>query len=116
MNTIAALVSPVARYILVGVAVLGFISWQRHEAAENARRIAEVKCVEDAQAAAAAERDRLERAIQETLAEAERFRIRSAQEIAQLRERANGLLEQIRESGNACPIPDDVLRRLRDIE
>lgn len=116
MNVLAALASPVARYILIGVAVLGFISWQRHDAAEDARMIAEAQCVEDAQAAASAERDRLERAMQETLAEAERSRIRSVQEIAQLREMADGLLEQIRDSGDACPIPDDVLRRLRDIE
>lgn len=116
MGFLAALSSPVFRYIAIGVAVIGFISWQRHDAAQGARIVAEAECVEDAQAAASAERDRLERAMQETLAEAERSRIRSVQEIAQLREMADGLLEQIRDSGDACPIPDDVLRRLRDIE
>lgn len=116
MNLVAALASPVVRYILIGVAVLGFISWQRHDAAKDARRIAEAQCVEDSQAAAAAERDRLQRAMQETLAEAERSRAEAEREIAQLREMADGLLEQISDSGQSCPIPGDVLRRLRDIE
>lgn len=116
MGVLAALTSPVFRYVAIGVAIIGFISWQRHDAAQEATRIAEAQCVLDAEAAAAAERERLERAMEETLAQAERSRVEAQQEIARLRGMADGLVEQIRDSGQSCPIPGDVLRILRDIE
>lgn len=116
MGFLTALSSPVVRYIAIGVAVIGFISWQRHDAAQDARTAAEAECVQDALDAAAAERDRLQRAMEETLAEAERSRIEAEQEVAQLRETANGLVEELERSGRSCPIPGDLLRRLRGIE
>lgn len=116
MGFLAALSSPVFRYIAIGVAVIGFISWQRHDAAQDARIAAEAECVQDAQDAAAAERDRLQRAMEETLAEAERSRIEAEREVAQLRETTDGLLEELAISGRACSAPDDLLRQLRGIE
>lgn len=116
MGFLSLLSNPVIRYVAIGLAVIGFISWQRHDAAQDARKVAEAQCVIDAQQAADAERERLERAMQETLAEAERARRLSEQEITQLRELADGLLAEIRDAGATCPIPSDVLRRLRDIE
>lgn len=116
MGFLAALSSPVFRYIAIGVAVIGFISWQRHDAAQDARIEAEAECVQDALDAAAAERDRLQRAMEETLAEAERSRIEAEREVAQLREMTDGLLEELEGSGQSCPIPSDLLRRLRGIE
>lgn len=116
MGLLAWLTSPVVRYIAIGVAVIGFVSWQRHDAAHDAKMAAEAQCVQDALDAAAAERDRLQRAMEETLAEAERSRIEAEREVAQLRETANGLLEELESSGQSCPIPGDLLRRLRGIE
>ena len=116
MGFLAALSSPVFRYIAIGVAVIGFISWQRHDAAQDAQIAAEAECVQDALDAAAAERDRLQRAMEETLAEAERSRIEAEREVAQLSETVNELLAEIEGSGQSCPIPGDVLRRLRNIE
>lgn len=116
MGFLAALSSPVLRYVAIGVAVIGFISWQRHDAAQGARNEAEIECVSDALEAAATERDRLERAMEETLAEAERSRIEAEREVAQLRDVADGLLEELETSGQSCPIPGDLLRQLRRIE
>ena len=116
MGFLAGLSSPVFRYVAIGVAIIGFISWLRHDAAQDARVAAEAECVQDALDAAAAERDRLQRAMEETLAEAERSRIEAEREVVQLREMTDGLLEELESSGQSCPIPGDLLRRLRNIE
>ncbi len=113
---LAALGSPVLRYIGVGLAILAFISWQRHDAAQEATLVAEAQCIADAEAAAQAERERLERANAATLAEAERRAREAEAEIAQLRSETDALITDLQAEGSSCPIPDDVLRRLRDIQ
>lgn len=112
----AWLLSPVTRYVAIGIAAVAFISWQRHDAAREARTVAEAQCVIRAQEAATAERERLERAMAETLATAERSRLEAEREIATLRETTDELLDQIRGAGGSCPVPPDVLERLRGIQ
>lgn len=107
--------NPVARYAAIGLAVLAFISYQRHDAASEARIRAEAECREEVAARTEAEVERQTEAYETVLEEA-RERARNAEaEAEEIRERADDLLDEIRESGDTCRLGDDTLERLRAI-
>lgn len=109
------LTTPVFRYAMIALAVIAALSWLRHDAAVDATRRAEAKCLADNQAALQAERDRQAKARQEAVAEAERRAREAEQEAAQLQEKADALVKELAGSSASCALSDDVVRRLRDI-
>lgn len=107
--------SPVFRYAAVGFLVVAFIVWQRHDAAREAALVARAQCVADADEAARKERERLKRANLATLREADERAKRAETEIAELREKTDAVISDLRDKGDSCPVPDDIVRRLLDI-
>lgn len=112
---LTALRSPVARYAGLTLAAVLFIAWQRHDAASDARRTAEAACAARLALQQEAERSR-QRAAGAAALRSARQRAETAEaEAALLKEESDELLTEIRESGAACHVPDDLAERLRAI-
>jgi flagellar motility protein MotE (MotC chaperone) len=116
MGVLALLSNPVARYVGIALVAILVVGWLRHDAAQDARRAAETACIQAAQEAAAKERERLQRAGQAALDEAQRRAEEAEERMRELEDETDDLLEQLDRSSARCPIPRDVLRRLRDIQ
>lgn len=106
---IQLLASPLARLAGIALAFLAWTAYQRHDAARDAR----AECRADQLQATLEEVQRQKDVVDTTLADAEREAAQSDRELADLSKR----LEEINANRNesSCVIPDDVLRRLRDI-
>lgn len=107
--------SPVAKWVGIALAVLAFISWQRHDAARDATVKAREECRIKVQERTEAEVERQRRSAETVLEEARRRQAITETELAELKDRANALLRELRKSGGTCPLDPDTLRRLRDI-
>lgn len=114
---LGALGSPVSRYIGIALAVLAFISWQRHDAASGARAEAEAKCKVVFEERVSREVERQSQATETVLERARERLERSEQEKTRLREEANGLLQELENRGESgrCPLDDNTRRRLLNI-
>ena len=114
-SALGLLSNPVARYAAIGLAILAFISYQRHDAASEARLLAQVECREEVEARTEAEVERQTEAYETVLREAEERAQDAEIEAQEIQERADDLLDEIRESGDTCRLGDDTLERLRAI-
>lgn len=109
------LTSPVAKWVGIALAVLAFIAWQRHDAAQDATVEAREECRIEVQERTEAEIERQRRIAETVLREARQRQAITEAELAELQERADELLQELRESGGTCPLDPDTLRRLRGI-
>lgn len=109
--------SPVGRYIGIALAVLAFVSWQRHDAASDARAEAEAVCRATFEERVDTEVERQRQVTETVLERAQEQLERSEQEATRLQEEADALLEELEERGEGgrCPLDDDTRRRLLDI-
>lgn len=107
--------SPVGQWVGIALAVLAFISWQRHDAARDATVQAREECRIEAQERTTEEVERQRQIAETVLQEARDRQAITEAELAELQERADELLAELRESGGTCPLDPDTLRRLRDI-
>lgn len=107
--------SPVGKWVGIALAVLAFIAWQRHDAAQEAVAEAREECRIEVQERTQEEVERQRRVAETVLAEAREREAITQAELEQLQERADELLAQLRESGDACPLDPDTIRRLREI-
>lgn len=107
--------SPVAKWIGIALAVLAFISWQRHDAARDATAAAQEECRIEVQERTQEEIERQRQIAETVLEEARERQAITEAELAELQERADELLAEIRESGGSCPLDSGTLRRLREI-
>jgi hypothetical protein len=115
MGFLTVLGNPVVRYALLSLAVVSFLGYVRKDAADQARLIERAACQQEVQEATMAERDRQRQAGAQALADATRRAAEAETAAAELQRTADELLAQIEGQGLSCPIPADVLRRLRDI-
>lgn len=109
------LASPVAKWVGIALAVLAFIAWQRNDAAREAILEARAECRIEVQERTEAETERQRQVAETVLEEARQRQAITEAELADLREKADELLRELRESGSTCPLDPDTLRRLRDI-
>ena len=107
--------SPVGKYIGIALAVLAFIAYIRHDAAQQATLEAQETCRVEVQERTNAEIERQRQVAETVLQEARERQAITEAELATLQERADELLAEIAESGGTCPLDADTLRRLRDI-
>jgi len=109
--------SPVTRYVGIALAVLAFISWQRHDAASEARMLAEIECRDTFEERVDTEVERQRQVTETVLERAQEQLERSEQEATRLQEEADALLQELEERGEGgrCPLDADTRRRLLDI-
>ncbi len=107
--------SPVGKYVGIALAVLAFVAWQRHDAASDARAVAEAECQAEVQERTTAEIQRQRQVAERVLEEARRRAAITEAELAELQERADALVAELAESNTSCPLDLDTLRRLREI-
>lgn len=108
-------VSPVARYVAIGVAVFSFVIWQRQDAANTARQEAEAACVLNAEERRQAEITRQQLAAKAAIEAVEQRALVAENERRKLKEKADDLVAELDASSATCAIPPDLARRLRDI-
>lgn len=111
------LASPVARWALGTVAVLGVVWWLRWDAASDARAAAEAACESRIQAGIASEVARQRTAGEKALERAQERAAEAEQKITELRGKADALVRDLRarEGDSSCGVPGDILRELHDI-
>lgn len=107
--------SPVGKWIGIALVVLAFIAWQRNDAAHEATMEAREQCRVEVEERTNEEIERQRTIAEQILADAMERQTISEEENQRLREMADELTQQLRESGATCPLDPDTLRRLRDI-
>lgn len=113
---LSGLATPVLRYIVLGLMFMGFVTWQRYDAARDATLQADLKYERIAQSAEKAERERIERANRETLRGAELRAEAAEKAAAATQEKADELIAELDEANARCAIPDGLLRELRAMD
>ena len=114
---LAFLRSPVTKYVALALAVMAGVAWIQKGAADKATMVAEAQCQETFTERVAVEVTRQTQVAETVLEEARERAVLSENEVAELQERADELLSQLREQGasGTCPLDADTVRRLRDI-
>jgi type II secretory pathway component PulM len=101
--------SPVGRALGVVLALCAWTTYQRIDAAADAK----ASCQQDHFEALVAEKERQLAVVQEIAQDARERADRAESEMLELREAADAITSEL---GGSCDIPDDIRQRLRDIK
>lgn len=112
---LGALFSPVTKYVILLIAVFGFVAWQRHDAASSARAKAEIECRDETARRTNQELERQLTASKTVLRRANAKKIVAEDALKQLKEKADVLLSEAGVSREQCLLDPGVRRRLLDI-
>lgn len=103
--------SPIGRWVMIGLAVLAFVAYQREQAASDARE----SCQADQLRQTLEEVTRQREAAREALADAEEQAEQTEAELEQLENDRDQIIADLETGADTCTVPDDIVERLRDI-